>query len=47
MAAEAFSYALLQVVPRVERGERFNAGGVLYCRRAGFLEARVELLRTA
>ena len=40
---EAFSYALLQVVPRVERGERFNAGVVLYCRRAQFLEARVQL----
>jgi hypothetical protein len=43
LSAEAFSYALLQVVPRVERGERFNAGVVLYCRRAQFLEARVQL----
>jgi hypothetical protein len=41
--AEAFSYALLQVVPRVERGERFNAGVVLFCRRHAFLEARVQL----
>jgi hypothetical protein len=41
--AEAFSYLLLQVVPRVERGERFNAGVVLFCRRRGFLEARVHL----
>jgi hypothetical protein len=43
MSAETFSYTLLQVVPRVERGERFNAGVVLYCRRARFLEARVQL----
>lgn len=43
MSAEAFSYAVLQVVPRVERGERFNAGVVLYCRRARFLQARVQL----
>jgi hypothetical protein len=43
LSAEAFSYALLQVVPRIERGERFNAGVVLYCRRARFLGARVQL----
>jgi hypothetical protein len=43
LSAEAFSYTLLQVVPRVERGERFNAGVVLYCRRARFLAARVQL----
>ena len=40
---EAFQYALLQVVPRVERGERMNAGVVVYCRRHGFLQARVHL----
>jgi hypothetical protein len=38
-----FAYAVLRVVPRVERGERFNAGVVLFCRRRGFLAARVEL----
>jgi hypothetical protein len=43
LSSEAFSYTLLQVVPRVERGERFNAGVVVYCRRAQFLRARVEL----
>ncbi|MEA2125823.1 MAG: hypothetical protein QOI80_2605 [Solirubrobacteraceae bacterium] len=43
MSAEAFQYALLQVVPRVERGERFNAGVVVFCRRNGFLAARVRL----
>lgn len=39
----AFSYAVLRVVPRVERGERFNAGVVVYCRQRGFLDARVAL----
>ena len=43
--SEAFAYTLLQVVPQVERGERFNAGVVLFCRRARFLEARVGLDR--
>ena len=40
---EAFQYALLQVVPRVDRGERINAGVVVYCRRHRFLAARVHL----
>jgi hypothetical protein len=38
-----FQYAILRVVPRVERGERLNAGVVLLCRALGFLAARVEL----
>lgn len=38
-----FEYALLRVVPRVERGEFINAGVVLYCQKARFLEARVHL----
>jgi hypothetical protein len=45
VAHEDFQYALLQVVPRVERDERFNAGIVLFSRRHGFLGARVELDR--
>jgi hypothetical protein len=43
--AEAFSYAILRVVPRVERGESLNAGVVLFCRRLDFLGARVGLDR--
>jgi hypothetical protein len=39
----AFSYAILRVVPSVERGERINAGVVLFCRQRGFLNARVAL----
>jgi hypothetical protein len=42
-AHDAFAYAVLRVVPRVERGECFNAGVVLFCRRRRFLAARVEL----
>jgi hypothetical protein len=38
-----FEYALLRVVPRVERGEFINAGVVLYCQDARFLDARVHL----
>lgn len=43
---DPFSYAILRVVPRVERGERFNAGVVLFCRRQDFLRARVALDET-
>ena len=38
-----FEYALLRVVPRVEREEFINAGVVLYCQDARFLDARVHL----
>ncbi|MET9802915.1 DUF3037 domain-containing protein [Streptomyces sp. NPDC006368] len=38
-----FEYALLRVVPRVERGECFNAGVVVYCRAASFVCARTHL----
>jgi len=40
---EGFQYALLRVVPRVERGERLNVGVVLFCRRHAFLGTRIEL----
>ena len=39
----SFSYAILRVVPSVPRGERINAGVVLYCRQRQFLGARVAL----
>jgi len=35
-----FAYAILRVVPRVERGERLNVGVVVFCRRRGFLDMR-------
>jgi hypothetical protein len=42
-AREDFQYAIVRVVPRVERGEVLNAGVVLFCRRLKFLAARTEL----
>ena len=39
----AFAYAIVRVVPRVERGERFNVGVVLYSRQHDFLGALVAL----
>jgi hypothetical protein len=39
----AYDYAVIRVVPRVERGEVVNAGVVLSCKAGGFLEARIEL----
>ena len=41
--SKLFEYALLRVVPRVERGEFINAGVVLHCSEANFLDARVHL----
>ena len=38
-----YEYAIIRVVPRVERGERLNAGVVLFCRPRRFLAARVHL----
>jgi hypothetical protein len=38
-----FEYALLRVVPRVERGECLNAGVLLVCRPRRFLQAQIAL----
>ncbi len=38
-----FEYAIVRVVPRVERGEWFNAGIVLHSRAGRFLGARTWL----
>ena len=43
MAASPFQYAIVRVVPEIERGECINGGVVLFCRALGFLAARVEL----
>ena len=39
----AFQYAIVRILPRVERGESLNVGVVLLCRQAGFLGARIAL----
>jgi hypothetical protein len=38
-----FQYAIVRVVPRVERGESLNVGIVLLCRTRRFLGARMAL----
>ena len=45
MPAHSFEYAVVRVVPRVEREEFLNAGVILYCRSLRFLDARVALVR--
>lgn len=42
-APSSFDYAIVRVVPRVERGEFINAGVILFCLTHRFLAARVEL----
>lgn len=44
-SCDTYEYAVLRVVPRVERGERINAGIVLYCPQKRFLEARIHVDR--
>src|SRR4029079_184012 len=39
----AFQYAIVRVLPRVERGECLNVGVVLLCRPERFLGARIAL----
>jgi len=40
-----FEYAVLRVVPRVERGESINAGVLVWCKQLGYLGARAYLDR--
>ena len=44
-ALSSFDYAIIRVVPRVERGEFINAGVILFCRTRRFLGARINLDR--
>jgi hypothetical protein len=39
-ADDPFAYAVLQVIPSIERGERVNVGVVLFSRRRDFLALR-------
>jgi hypothetical protein len=43
LAQSSFDYAVVRVVPRVERGEFVNAGVIVYCRTRRFLSARIAL----
>jgi hypothetical protein len=42
-AEHTYDYAIIRVVPRVERGELINVGVILSCPGVDFLEARIEL----
>jgi hypothetical protein len=43
MSAFTYDYAIIRVVPRVERGEFVNAGIILSCDVERILKARIEL----
>jgi hypothetical protein len=40
---DVYEYALLRVVPRMERGECFNAGILVYCHAQSYVAARTHL----
>jgi len=40
---QTYDYAVIRVVPRVERGETINVGVILSCPSLDFLEARIEV----
>jgi Protein of unknown function (DUF3037) len=42
-AEYTYDYAIVRVVPRVERGEVINVGVILSCPDVAFLDARIEL----
>jgi hypothetical protein len=39
----SYDYAVIRVVPRVERQEFVNAGVIMWCRDQDLIEARIEL----
>ena len=41
--ADSFDYALIRVVPRVERGELINVGVIVACATKRFLAAKIRL----
>ncbi len=43
MSSEPFEYAVIRVVPRVERGETMNAGVILYSQQHGYLGCLIQL----
>ena len=42
-AQRSYDYAVIRVVPRVERQEFVNVGVIVWCKEEDFLEARIEL----
>jgi hypothetical protein len=43
MPEQLFEYAVIRIVPRVEREEFLNVGVILYCAKERFLQAKVCL----
>lgn len=43
MTMRSYDYAVIRVVPRVERQEFVNAGVILWCRDLDYIDARIEL----
>ena len=43
MVEYTYDYAIVRVVPSIERGEQINVGVILSCPEADFLDARIEL----
>jgi Protein of unknown function (DUF3037) len=43
LAPISFDYAVIRVVPRVEREEFVNAGVIVFCLQRRFLEARIHI----
>jgi hypothetical protein len=41
--SEIFEYALIRVVPRIERGELINVGVIVYSKSFKFLKTKIEL----
>jgi hypothetical protein len=42
-AEYTYDYAIIRVVPRVDRGEQINVGAIVSCPDADFLDARIDL----
>jgi hypothetical protein len=42
-APNSYDYAIIRVVPKVERGECLNVGIVFFCRSKRYLRARIKL----
>ena len=41
--SEVFEWALIRVMPRVDRGEAINAGVIVYSKAFRYLKTRIEL----
>ena len=43
---QPYEWAIVRLVPRVERGEFINVGAIVYCQSLDFLEAAIDLDET-